>query len=478
MKTTFFKSAIVLLFSINAAFSQVGIGTTTPDSSSMLDIRSTTNNQGILIPTLTKAQISAITNPANGLTVYNSDDKTFSVNVGTPSVPVWKNLSTFDMSNNKPIASAVTLTGTFAAGGTISGAYTYTDNENDAQYNSIGKFYIADDAAGTNASAVSTTYSTTSPRTYSLLTGQLNKYVAFGITPAASAGNSPGTEVITAYTKVIGKQSFAYTGANQTFTVPTGITSVTFKIWGAGGGGSDGSGGSGAYLKGTLAVTPGQVLVIVVGKGGSNSAGAGYGGGGSSTVNGGSGGGYSGIFNTSLSFANALAIAGGGGGGGYYGDATYGGGGGATTGSNGGTAVTGYTSGSGGTVSAGGAGGLFNNATGRSSAGTALTGGNGLTSNPNTGGGGGGGYYGGGSGYCANNGGGYYSSAGGGGSSYTGTLTAVTNTAGTTSSAGLATQAPGNADADYVSGIGNGGDGDFLSTTTTVGGNGLVVITY
>ena len=57
------------------------------------------------------------------------------------------------------------------------------------------------------------------------------------------------------------------------FTVPTGMTSVNFKIWGAGGGtGAPGSGygGGGGFSSGTLAVTAGQSFKIGVGEGGNN----------------------------------------------------------------------------------------------------------------------------------------------------------------------------------------------------------------
>ncbi len=283
--------------------------------------------------------------------------------------------------------------------------------------------------------------------------------------------------------------TFPYSGSLQNWTVPTGVTSVTVKLWGAGGGGSDGSGGSGAFLKGTLTVTPGNTLYIIVGGGGkfSNTAvsAGGYGGGGASGGKyGASGGGYSGIFNTSTpSQASALAIAAGGGGGGYYGDSTYGGGGGATTGSNGGNGSnTAYTSGRGGTTSAGGTGGQYNGTDNRNGyTGSALQGAAGNSYSTGYlyyGGGGGGGYFGGGSGFSSGNAT-QYSSAGGGGSSYINAtyLTSTTNTAGTTSSAGAATQAPGSAETGYVSGVGNGGDG-FISATTGAGGNGYVTITY
>ena len=58
------------------------------------------------------------------------------------------------------------------------------------------------------------------------------------------------------------------------FTVPTGMTSINFKIWGAGGGtGAPGSGygGGGGFSSGTLAVTGGQSLKIGVGEGGNDS---------------------------------------------------------------------------------------------------------------------------------------------------------------------------------------------------------------
>lgn len=56
-------------------FAQVGIGTTTPNASSVLDVSSTT--QGMLTPRMTTAQRVAIVSPADGLMVYDTDLKTF-----------------------------------------------------------------------------------------------------------------------------------------------------------------------------------------------------------------------------------------------------------------------------------------------------------------------------------------------------------------------------------------------------------------
>ncbi len=77
----------ILLLSIQVSYSQTGIGTTTPDGSSVLDVSST--DKGVLLPRITTVQRDAILNPAEGLTVYNLDEDCLQINSGTPSSPDW-----------------------------------------------------------------------------------------------------------------------------------------------------------------------------------------------------------------------------------------------------------------------------------------------------------------------------------------------------------------------------------------------------
>src|SRR5689334_17103377 len=63
---------LLLLVAQQAATQNVGIGTTTPHSSALVDMNS--NTKGILIPTMTAAQRRAITNPANGLLVFQTNE--------------------------------------------------------------------------------------------------------------------------------------------------------------------------------------------------------------------------------------------------------------------------------------------------------------------------------------------------------------------------------------------------------------------
>jgi hypothetical protein len=62
---------------------QIGINTLTPDASAALDIQpsSTQSNSGLLIPRLSRAQRTAIINPAKGLMVFDLTDNLFYVNL-------------------------------------------------------------------------------------------------------------------------------------------------------------------------------------------------------------------------------------------------------------------------------------------------------------------------------------------------------------------------------------------------------------
>ncbi|MFY7820069.1 MAG: hypothetical protein ACOVP3_04410 [Rhodoluna sp.] len=219
--------------------------------------------------------------------------------------------------------------------------------------------------------------------------------------------------------------TFGFTGASQTWTAPSGMSTVSISVSGAAGGG----GGNGGRVTGTMAVTGGTSYTVNVGGAGTtgSNANGGWNGGGRAGGNHnseGSGGGMSDI----RSGATIIAIAGGGGGKGGW----SGGGGGAGGGLNasaGGNGQAPPFGGGGGTQTAGGAGGGANGGT-AGTAGSYLQGGTGGGSTYG-GGGGGGGYYGGGGGgndtdpCCADGAG------GGGGSSFTSNLvTSVTHTAG------------------------------------------------
>ena len=223
-----------------------------------------------------------------------------------------------------------------------------------------------------------------------------------------------------------GTRTFNFTGAVQTFTVPSCVTALNVDAQGAAGGdgwnvdsgGSvQGLGGQGGRVQARLAVVPGETLSIFVGGEGADAMampglggfnGGGNGAGSLSGYNGGGGGGATDIRRGMATLNDRVIVAGGGGSGSGWctNGAGIGGSGGGLTGGSGQSCV-GIPPGTGGTQSTGG---TSNGAFGQGGS----TGLSGMASQ--AGAAGGGGWYGGG----ASNG-----SGGGGGSSYTAPMMAI-----------------------------------------------------
>lgn len=256
----------------------------------------------------------------------------------------------------------------------------------------------------------------------------MKKIIIFliGLVAYSSKAQVTGTPYVVPVNAFQTVLNFNFTAAQQSWIVPSGVTRISVELLGAQGGGTNA--GRGGRVTAQLTVTPGSTLILVVG-GQPTNANAVYGGGGvggsngaTTTRNGFAGGGLAGIYLSSISQANALAIAGGGGGNSGL-NSYIGGAAGAPNGSNGAQGnFNGYQEGGrGATQSAGGARGIsIDGQTAQSTVGTALNGGSGGSINVSTwggGGGGGAGYFGGGGGA----GGGASQGAGGGGSSFVNT---------------------------------------------------------
>lgn len=72
MKKLFLLAIATTLLLAGQAQNNVGINTTSPNASAALDITSTT--QGMLVPRMTQVQRNAISSPATGLLVYQTDN--------------------------------------------------------------------------------------------------------------------------------------------------------------------------------------------------------------------------------------------------------------------------------------------------------------------------------------------------------------------------------------------------------------------
>jgi len=231
--------------------------------------------------------------------------------------------------------------------------------------------------------------------------------------------------------------TFTYTGAEQSWVVPAGVSRVHVTLIGGHGGHNTqntANGGKGALVEADLDVTPADTLYVEVGANGQDGGGTGYvvaafnGGGLSGSTSPGAGGGATDIRTSPRANAGTLATrvivaAGGGGAGGGAANPPAPGGDAGQPGANApspGDPTLSAQGGGAGTAAAGGAGGAQSSTGGSAgTAGTLGVGGNGGVPGDYGGGGGGAGYYGGGGG-----GAGQsplsYGAGGGGGSSFTG----------------------------------------------------------
>jgi len=119
------KTLVVLFFFLLTLTgnAQIGIGTITPDATSVLDITSTT--KGMLAPRMTTAQRTAIVTPAESLLVYDTDLKSFYF-YSTPNGWLPLLSSSVGRTNFKRVKTAADLAPELAAGGGSSYLLTAT----------------------------------------------------------------------------------------------------------------------------------------------------------------------------------------------------------------------------------------------------------------------------------------------------------------------------------------------------------------
>ncbi len=109
-------TALTLVLCFSIGYAQVGIGTATPNETSLLDMQS--NSKGLLIPRMTTVERDAIVTPADGLQIYNTTKNTLDVY----SAGAWKSFAYSESSNlvyvydladlPTPVGTAITLDAT------------------------------------------------------------------------------------------------------------------------------------------------------------------------------------------------------------------------------------------------------------------------------------------------------------------------------------------------------------------------------
>ena len=315
---------------------------TAPNNSAILDVSSTTS--GFLIPRMTTPEMNAISSPATGLLVYNTDCQTICYYNGaswviigngsgmatpgviTGSTIACPNALAIDYSISS-VNNAIGYNWTVPTGATVTSGQGTTDITVNFGSSSGNVCVTASDYCGTSSpSCISVTLAAVTPgvpdaiaatgiscsvffanwnavggatsysldfssvsnfATYTVISvGYVTTYQKTGLSSStnyyyrvrctngcSTSANSNTITVTTSASGGHGSQTFSYTGAQQVFTIPCGITSVTISASGAQGGTgwrnsapSTEIGGKGGNVVASFTVTAGQTLYVYVGE--------------------------------------------------------------------------------------------------------------------------------------------------------------------------------------------------------------------
>ena len=164
---------------------------------------------------------------------------------------------------------------------------------------------------GTNLSATNVANPSSTP------TGPITYYMS--VTDSLGCVSMDTVQVDTGGSAAPGSMTFSYTGAAQMFIVPACIDSITFDVSGAQGGANwVNNNNFGGQVVATIAVTPGETLMVYVGQQPTVGTTAGWNGGGAGDSNGKGGGGASDVRRGAFTLNDRIVVGGGGGGAGYW----------------------------------------------------------------------------------------------------------------------------------------------------------------
>lgn len=94
--------------------------------------------------------------------------------------------------NTPPVAASVVHTGTLEVGATLTGNYSYSDANGDAESGSTFKWYRSDNGSGANKLVIATA----TAKTYLLTASDVGKYISFEVTPRDGTANGTAVESV------------------------------------------------------------------------------------------------------------------------------------------------------------------------------------------------------------------------------------------------------------------------------------------
>ncbi len=143
---------VTLLITANISYAQVGIGTSSPAGSSQLDVSSTT--KGLLPPRMTTSQRDAISSPATGLQIYNTDNRAIETYTGTSTEWFTLGRGKGGVSSNTALGVKTLFMNTTGQDNTATGYYSLFNNTTGGKNSAFGRSALYNNSIGVQNTAV------------------------------------------------------------------------------------------------------------------------------------------------------------------------------------------------------------------------------------------------------------------------------------------------------------------------------------
>lgn len=206
---------------LNNGYGQIGIGTTNPDPSAIVEVNS--SDKGLLIPRLTSTQRDLINLPAEGLMIYNITTNCIEVNSGTSASPDWNcvtGTSSVSFSNDCDVNG---FEGSYYNGAALSSSNKFSLTVTNTGSISSTLSFVTGDLTLSGVTGVSV--SSVSPSSVTLAAGasQLIEYSLSGTPGSTGTLQGDWASIGLSCTKTV-----SVAAGDATFTLPQ--TAIVFSV--------------------------------------------------------------------------------------------------------------------------------------------------------------------------------------------------------------------------------------------------------
>lgn len=206
----------------NFGYSQIGIGTTSPDQSAVVDVYA--NDAGMLLPRMTTSERNTISDPVHGLMIFNTDKSCLEINYGTSTDINWNCVGTFSTSAVITDCGTNGFEGNYINGTALTASHTFSLTVTNNSFSTANISFSNSDLILSGIGGISV--ASVNPPSATLISGS-SQLVEYTLTGTPSSGGT----LIGVWTKLGLSciQQVNVIHGNAMFNLPDAITVISIN---------------------------------------------------------------------------------------------------------------------------------------------------------------------------------------------------------------------------------------------------------